>query len=166
VIDNSNGCAAPSSNAVTVIVRPDATITAVVNNAEVCIGGAAQLTATLTGGSGSATLQWQSASNALGPWTNIAGATQTIFNAPTRSAGDFFSYVLMQRFQRLWTMLKSVLVVQLFSLLRSQVAQQLRHCNGSPVRVKAAHGQIFPVQQITHSQLRQLLPDHSTMQYG
>jgi hypothetical protein len=51
VIDNVNGCDDPVSNEIQVIIRADAQITAAINNAEVCVGGVALLTATLTGGS-------------------------------------------------------------------------------------------------------------------
>src|SRR5690606_27878161 len=70
VVDLLNGCTQPMSNVASVIVRPDATINVEVNNAEVCIGGDATLTATLTGGSTQATLQWQSG-DSTGVWTDI-----------------------------------------------------------------------------------------------
>jgi hypothetical protein len=90
VSDSSSGCEAQNSAAVTVTVYPDATIDANVNNAEVCVGGSAALTATLTGGSGSVSLQWQSGTSTAGPWTDLAGQTSTIYNAPTGAPGTFY----------------------------------------------------------------------------
>jgi uncharacterized protein (UPF0179 family) len=90
VIDPNSGCAAPLSDAVTVIVRPDATISANVNNAQVCVGGVATLTASLTGGSTSATLQWQSGTSTTGPWTDISGATGVTYAASTAATGTFY----------------------------------------------------------------------------
>jgi hypothetical protein len=84
------GCDDPVSNVITVIVNPDAEISANVNNAEVCVGGVATLTATLTGGSSGATIQWQSSTTSGGPWSDIPGATAATYNAPTNGAGTTY----------------------------------------------------------------------------
>jgi hypothetical protein len=90
VLDPNSGCAVPASNPVTVLVRADAAITAAVNNASVCVGGSAVLTATLTGGSTQAILQWQSGPSISGPWTDISGATGTTYASPTTATGTFY----------------------------------------------------------------------------
>jgi hypothetical protein len=90
VSDNNSGCATPSSNPVTVIIQPDAQISASANNSTVCVGGDATLTAVLTGGSTGSTVQWQSGTSTTGPWTDINNATNLVYVAPTGAAGTFF----------------------------------------------------------------------------
>jgi hypothetical protein len=86
VIDALSDCADPNSNVVSVLVRPDATVTASINNAEICVGGSATLSATLTGGSALASLQWQTSASSTGPWSDISGATGTTYNPATGTA--------------------------------------------------------------------------------
>src|SRR5690606_9617189 len=95
VLDPNNGCDQPTSEGVTVVVRPDATISAVVNNPEVCTGGNATLTATLTNGSSSATVQWQKADSPTGSWTDIAGETNMTYAAATTVADTFYYRVVV-----------------------------------------------------------------------
>src|SRR5690606_29241033 len=90
VVDQTSGCETPASEEVTVVVRPDAQISATVDNAEVCIGGSATLTAVLSGGSSSATLQWESSETSGGTFTPISGETNTTYHAPTTTAGTTF----------------------------------------------------------------------------
>ncbi|MDX1407135.1 MAG: hypothetical protein R3330_03350, partial [Saprospiraceae bacterium] len=86
VSDTNSGCADPESNGVSVTVLEDATLTMTLDNAEVCIGGSATLTATLSNGSASLTLQWQSSPD-NSTWSDIAGETGLTYNAPTGSVG-------------------------------------------------------------------------------
>jgi hypothetical protein len=95
VLDPNSDCATPNSNVVVVIVNEDAVISAEVDNAEVCIDGSAVLTATLTGGSGSATLQWEESTTSGGPYTAIPGATDATYSAPTSSAGITYYRVVV-----------------------------------------------------------------------
>jgi hypothetical protein len=74
VIESNNGCATPNSDTVSVTVVPDALISASVNNAQICVDGTALLTASLTGGSSAATLQWQYSSTSVGPYIFISFA--------------------------------------------------------------------------------------------
>jgi hypothetical protein len=90
VVDPVSGCATPSTGATTVIVTPDATVSTVVNNPNICIGGTATLTATVTGGSSQRTLQWQSSPDGSAGWTDISGQTATTFAAPNSAAGTFY----------------------------------------------------------------------------
>src|SRR5690606_28296705 len=68
---------------VTVVVRPDAVVSIDLDNADVCIGGVATLTATKTGGSSLAKYQWENSSSQGGPWLPIPGATNASYSAPT-----------------------------------------------------------------------------------
>jgi hypothetical protein len=90
VNDPNSGCATPTSSVVQVIVAPDAQISATIDNPEVCIGGVSVLTATLTGGSGSVSLQWDNSSSAGGPFISIPGATNTTYTAATASDGVMY----------------------------------------------------------------------------
>ncbi|MDX1409462.1 MAG: hypothetical protein R3330_15045, partial [Saprospiraceae bacterium] len=84
--DTLSDCSDPTSASVLVTVVPDATVNVTLDNAEVCIGGSVLLTANITGGSSALTLQWQSSPDGSS-WTNIAGATDTTYAAPTSTAG-------------------------------------------------------------------------------
>ncbi len=59
-----------------------------------CIGGPATFTASLSDPSalGSAVYQWQWATSATGPWTNIAGATASTYTIASVAAGDIGRY--------------------------------------------------------------------------
>jgi len=86
IIDLSSGCAAPFSNIVSVVVTESAIVNVSVNNAEVCVGGSAVVTAGITGGSSGLIMQWQSSSN-NSVWFNIPGANTNNYAAPTATAG-------------------------------------------------------------------------------
>ena len=51
ITDPSLGCEDPVSNVVSVIVKPDATVTIAPDLTEVCVGGLANISATITNGS-------------------------------------------------------------------------------------------------------------------
>ncbi len=89
LLDPNSGCPAIlASNAVTVIVQPDAAVTVSPSSTEVCVGGTAPLTATVTGGSTQLTYQWQSSPAGQDIWGNIGGATLSTYSAPTTTAGN------------------------------------------------------------------------------
>jgi hypothetical protein len=90
VIDPNSDCSDPISNVASVTVQPDAIVSVSVNNSEVCVGGVAQLSATVTGGSSARTLQWESSTNMTTGFTPISGATNNVYNAPTASAGVLY----------------------------------------------------------------------------
>jgi hypothetical protein len=89
VLDPNSGCPAIlASNSVSIIVQPDATVVVGPVSTEVCVGGVAPLTATVTGGSSGVTYQWQSSPAGQNIWANIAGATLSTYNASTATAGN------------------------------------------------------------------------------
>ena len=86
VSDTNSGCSDPESNGVSVTVLEDAGLSIVLDNAEVCIDGTATLTATLTNGSASLVMQWQSSADNVN-WNNIVGETGLSYSAPTTAVG-------------------------------------------------------------------------------
>ncbi|MEO5906092.1 MAG: hypothetical protein ABIQ11_05165, partial [Saprospiraceae bacterium] len=94
VVDAASGCSQPFSNIVTVIVQNNATVAISVNNPEVCIDGNALLTAVVTGGSSTFTLQWQSSSDNTN-WSNISGATGLTYSALTSASGTTWYRILV-----------------------------------------------------------------------
>ncbi|MDX1410296.1 MAG: hypothetical protein R3330_19230, partial [Saprospiraceae bacterium] len=88
ITDVISGCGDPTSASVSVTVVDDPAVTIALNNALVCVGGSATLTATVTGGS-SPSLQWEQSPDST-TWTPIGGATGSVFNVPTSTAGVVF----------------------------------------------------------------------------
>lgn len=95
ITDGFSDCSDPLSNTVTVVIRPDATVSVTPVSTEVCIGGTALLTATITGGSTSLTQQWQSSADGSTGWANIAGATGTTYSAPTSVTGTTYYRIVI-----------------------------------------------------------------------
>ena len=94
ITDNLNGCADPVSAGVRVTVLDDATVNINLNNAEVCEGGDATLTATVTNGSSAIGYQWQSSLD-NSAWFDMAGQVSSVLNAPTGSAGTTYYRVVV-----------------------------------------------------------------------
>jgi hypothetical protein len=80
-------CPSTSASALITVV-PDPVITVATTAAIVCNGGGVTLTATPSGGTGTCTIQWQSAATPVAsPWTDISGATSSSFTTPLLSSG-------------------------------------------------------------------------------
>ncbi|MDX1410229.1 MAG: hypothetical protein R3330_18895, partial [Saprospiraceae bacterium] len=94
VTDSLSGCSDPISGSLSVTVYDDAQVSINVDNPVVCVDGQALLTATLVGGSPSATYQWQQSVDSAS-WFDIALATSNTFNAPTTSAGVTYYRVVI-----------------------------------------------------------------------
>ncbi len=81
----SGACPLVSSAAINLTVNPIVANGIVAGDQTVCSGGNpvafTQTTAT-SGGNGTYNYQWQRASNATGPWTNIASTNSTTYDAP------------------------------------------------------------------------------------
>lgn len=90
VSDPLSGCSQPVSNVISVTVSPDAGVTASPVLTEVCIDGAALLTSIISGGSSQVSQQWESSSSLSGPWSDIAGETNTTYTAPTNIPGTLY----------------------------------------------------------------------------
>src|SRR5690606_28708281 len=71
------------------IVVDDPTLT-IGGPTSVCLNGTATLTATIIGGTGTMTPQWQSSPTGNAPWTNIPGATGLTFQPDSDVGGTFY----------------------------------------------------------------------------
>jgi hypothetical protein len=76
-----NGCIASASTTVSVSNDPSVTVAATATG--ICVGGNSTLNATLNGGAGTCTIQWQSFSGSA--WSNISGATGNSYTTPALS---------------------------------------------------------------------------------
>ena len=85
VVTQSSGCSATSADQ-TISVATDPTVSVVVDDFTICDGGTATLTATVSGGNGPTSYQWQINNSG---WSDISGATSNIFTTPTLSPGSF-----------------------------------------------------------------------------
>lgn len=82
------------SGSVTMTVSPPVTAGTIGGATSVCSGTGASLTQTPpTGGSGTYTYQWQQATSATGPWTNISGATDAAYTAGSLTATTYFQRI-------------------------------------------------------------------------
>ena len=80
------GCSATSSPiSITVVADPVVSIAA--DDIEVCASGTAQLSATVTGGTGTTTYQWQIDNS--GTWDDIPGATSANYNSAPLGVGSY-----------------------------------------------------------------------------
>ncbi|MEO5906086.1 MAG: hypothetical protein ABIQ11_05135, partial [Saprospiraceae bacterium] len=94
LIDLANGCVDPTSSATPVTVQSEPVLTVSADNTIVCINGSVILTASVTGGSGSFTYQWQISPGA-GNWNNVSGGNGSTYNVPTNIAGTFLYRVIL-----------------------------------------------------------------------
>jgi hypothetical protein len=79
-----SGCSPVVSNTTSVDVQPEATVS-IIGATTVCVDGAATLTATIGGGTGTCTLQWQKSPNGTA-WTDMAGENATALNVTLLAA--------------------------------------------------------------------------------
>jgi choice-of-anchor A domain-containing protein len=85
VVVNANaGCSNIVSNAATVVIVNDPSVSITATASGICVGGNVTLNATPNGGTGTCTVQWQSFNGSI--WNNIAGATGNNYTTPALSA--------------------------------------------------------------------------------
>lgn len=82
----SNGCSKTVSATINVAADP---IASIVGNSTVCINGAASLTASIAGGTGTYSYLWQSSTNGT-TWTTISGATAASYLTPTLNVNTYY----------------------------------------------------------------------------
>ncbi len=80
-----SNCVQAFSNTQLITVVADPSVSVVAAASTVCVGGSVVLNATLSGGTGSCTIQWQSSPNGT-TWTNISGAIGNSFTASMLTA--------------------------------------------------------------------------------
>ncbi len=91
---SGGGCDAAVSNEHTITVVPDLSISSQPNDIFECVGGADELTVSISNGSGSISYQWQSSPN-NSTWANISGATASNFPPPSSSPGINYYRVII-----------------------------------------------------------------------
>ncbi|MGB4848215.1 MAG: hypothetical protein WBP41_09880, partial [Saprospiraceae bacterium] len=94
VTDAGSGCGSSVSNAVSVIIVNQPSVTISVNNPIICIGGTSTITSTITNGSGSYAFQWQSSPTGNNPWTNT-GTNSSALNLTGTVAGTTYYRVIV-----------------------------------------------------------------------
>ena len=77
----SDGCGCTATDQVVVSVVPDPSVT-ISGGGTVCSGGNLTLNASASGGTGTCSYQWQRATSAAGPWTNV-GTNSSSYNTGT-----------------------------------------------------------------------------------
>jgi hypothetical protein len=77
---SGSGCNSVNSNAAIISVVAQQIVN-ISGNQTICSGGTATFTATVSGGSGTITYQWQDSPDGT-TWTNISGATSSTFTTP------------------------------------------------------------------------------------
>jgi hypothetical protein len=94
---SNSGCDQAVSNVVTAIIDPDLTITTAPVNLVECLGGTAQLTVVVSGGTGTTTYQWQTSPTSGGTYTNAVGtgSTTASYTPPSTSTGTTWYRVLI-----------------------------------------------------------------------
>ena len=86
IVTQNDGCSAVSNElTITVVAAPLVSVS--VDDSEICEGGTATFTATVSGGPGGTTYQWQF--NSSGTWGDIAGATSNVYSVNLINAGTF-----------------------------------------------------------------------------
>ena len=87
ITDDLEGCNTVTSNIATIRVYADPVITSQPTGEEVCVGGTALLSVTVSGGAGSFAYQWKVSDSENGTYSDITGANGDSYNAPTSASG-------------------------------------------------------------------------------
>jgi hypothetical protein len=77
-------------------VTPTPSVLVAVDNATICEGGVGVLTATVTGGVGSTTYQWQESNNGATGWANINLANGSTYSTAILNATRYYRVVITQ----------------------------------------------------------------------
>jgi large repetitive protein len=91
------GCTETFSNSATATILAKPIVTATSAATDICVGGGIELRATYTGGTGTCTIQWQSAATPTGTFTDIPGATGTPWTTPAQTVSGQVHYKAVVR---------------------------------------------------------------------
>ena len=95
VTATGNGCGQATSNAATITVNQDLSISTQPDDISECVGGTDALSVAIANGAGSITYQWQSSANGTTGWANVAGATTTTYTPPSTTSGTTYYRVII-----------------------------------------------------------------------
>lgn len=89
----SNNCSSLPTSIVTVVADPSPSVSG--GDVTVCTGGTTLLTASVTGGSGTTSYQWQSSANGT-IWANISGATNATYTTSALITSTYYRVSITQ----------------------------------------------------------------------
>jgi hypothetical protein len=90
----STNCSTINANSATVTIVDDPKVNVTVASSTLCEGGSVTLTANITDGTGTCTVQWQKSSTTT-PWANIAGATSNSYNTTSLNSTTRYRVTLI-----------------------------------------------------------------------
>ncbi len=90
---SASGCEAATSAIATITVIDDLAITAQPQDDEICEGGTATVSVTVSGGAGTITYQWQSSTDGTN-FSDISGATNATYNTPALTTTTFYQVII------------------------------------------------------------------------
>lgn len=94
VVSSANGFCKDTSASVTSSVVADPLITTQPSNFSGCLSGAVNISVAASGGTGTLTYQWQSATAAAGPWTDVTGATNAAYSVAAMTGTTFYRAIV------------------------------------------------------------------------
>lgn len=90
-VNDANGSGSTTtSDPALVIVYSDPTVDIALDQMDLCMGGVATFTGSITGGSGSFSYQWQKSLTGTAGWSNISGANSLVYNLFANQVGTNF----------------------------------------------------------------------------
>ncbi|WP_264538544.1 gliding motility-associated C-terminal domain-containing protein [Flavobacterium sp. N1736] len=134
---SGNGCTTITSNAATVTVLSDVSITTQpVQKTNICSGSTATLNVTASGGSGNYTYQWKNSIVLAGPYNDIPGATSASYTTPALTQNTYYQVVISDATQGCDPVSSSIAAVIIPSIT-TQPATPPTVCVGGTVSVSA-----------------------------
>lgn len=134
VTSTLNGIVCTATSAVMTVTVNNVTPSAVAGNQTVCSGGnpAAFTVTTAATGTGTLSYQWQSSASALGPWTNIGGATSATYDPPAGlSTTTYYQVVISSALNGVTcTTISNGLTVNVNSVTAQTIAAGQTICSG------------------------------------
>jgi hypothetical protein len=91
IVTQDPGCLVQSADQVVSVVD-DPTVSVAVGSPTICAGGTSTLTATVTGGAGTTTYQWQAFNGST--WSNV-GTNSNVYTTPVLSTAGTYTYRVM-----------------------------------------------------------------------
>ncbi len=134
VTSTLNGIVCTATSAVMTVTVNHVTPSVVAGNQTVCSGGnpAAFTVTTAATGTGTLSYQWQSSASALGPWTNIGGATSATYDPPAGlSTTTYYQVVISSALNGVTcTTISNALTVIVNSVTAQTIAAGQTICSG------------------------------------
>ncbi|MGL2987381.1 PKD domain-containing protein [Flavobacterium sp. RSSA_27] len=126
-----NGCTTITSNEAMVTVIPDPIIvTQPVANTTICKNSSTTLSVVASGGSGTFSYQWQSATSLGGNYTDILGATSATFSTANLSATTYFRVLVFNSGSGCNTLTSNEAIVFVGDIITQPVAPAAPICDG------------------------------------